>query len=165
MPHPFYDISLLDSSGKPINLSDFRGRKILIVNVAEKCGLSGQMNELVKLQADHHESLKIICCPSSSFFQEFRSNAKIAQDQACSLESRRLLHTELLSVRGASIHPLFAFLTKKALNGHKDVRVWWNFQKFLVDENGEWQNVYLPPKSPLSQDITKEIAPQFAPSV
>jgi len=115
------------------------------------------MGGILRLQQENREALQVICCPSRNFFQESRDNKEIAFEESCLIGDEKLLHSELLNVRGKNIHPLYAFLTQKKLNGVRNARVWWNYQKFLVDEQGRWQAVFSPMTTVSSPDLIREL--------
>ncbi len=138
IPNSIYDIKLqaLDSDTE-IDLSEFKGKKILFVNVASKCGFTGQYAALQKLYADHKDQLVIIGLPCNQFlFQESGSESKIAT--FCSTKyGVEFPMTGKIKVKGKDQHPLYTWLTKKDYNKVGDYSVSWNFNKFMVDEEGQ----------------------------
>ena len=131
-----FSIRALDSEEK-INFKDFEGKKILVVNVASKCGFTNQYEDLEKLYQANKENLVVIGFPCNQFMgQEPGSEKDIAQ--FCSLTyGVSFPMTEKIDVKGENAHEIYQWLTKKALNGKSDYKISWNFNKFLIDENGE----------------------------
>ena len=138
-----YDFSIKSLDGsKDINLSDYKGKKILFVNVASKCGYTGQYEGLQKLSEDSKDKAVIIGFPCNQFGgQEPGGKEEIAT--FCQKNYGVTFPiTEKIEVKGDNIHPIYAWLTQKSLNGALDSEVKWNFNKFLVNENGVLTNYY-----------------------
>ena len=133
-----YDHSIrLLNSEEELNLNDFRGKKILFVNVASKCGFTKQYEGLEALHQQYKDDLVIIGFPCNQFLgQEPGSEEKIAN--FCSLNFGVTFPlTEKIKVKGKDAHDIYKWLTSKELNGVKDFKVSWNFNKFLIDEDGD----------------------------
>lgn len=151
-----YDIKINTLTGdQEINLSDFKGKKIMFVNVASKCGFTPQYEELQKLHEEYKDKLVVIGVPCNQFGgQEPGSAQQIAE--FCSLTyGVKFLMTEKINVKGDNKHSLYQWLTQKKLNGKKNSAVRWNFQKYIVDENGELVDFFYSMTSPTSSKITK----------
>tara|TARA_B100001059_G_C17825435_1_gene581041 strand:+ start:1048 stop:1635 length:588 start_codon:yes stop_codon:yes gene_type:complete len=137
MKETIHQFELTNLAGEKFNMSSLKGKKIMIVNTASKCGLTYQYEILEKLYNDFKsENFVIVGFPSNNFlWQEPGSNEEIAK--FC-LENYGVSFPmmEKVSVRGSKMHPLYKFLTDKNKNGYKDSSVKWNFQKYLIDENG-----------------------------
>tara|TARA_B100001094_G_scaffold145613_1_gene140991 strand:- start:1910 stop:2461 length:552 start_codon:yes stop_codon:yes gene_type:complete len=137
MKETIHQFELTNLAGEKFNMSSLKGKKIMIVNTASKCGLTYQYEILEKLYNDFKsENFVIVGFPSNNFlWQEPGSNEDIAK--FC-LENYGVSFPmmEKVSVRGSKMHPLYKFLTDKNKNGYKDSSVKWNFQKYLIDENG-----------------------------
>ena len=131
-----FSIQKLNSEEK-IHFKDFEGKKILIVNVASKCGYTYQYEDLEKLNQTYQDQLVIIGFPCNQFLgQEPGSEEKIAQ--FCSSKYNVTFPmTTKINVKGKDQHPIYAWLTKKEKNGLGDFKVGWNFNKFLLNEKGE----------------------------
>lgn len=150
-----YDFKVQGLDGKTIDLSAYKGKKILIVNTASKCGLTPQYEELEKLYADHKGKLVVIGFPANNFNQqEPGSNNEIAE--FCKKNyGVSFPMAEKVSVKGDDIAPIFKYLVEEAAKkGIKDP-ISWNFTKFLVDEEGKLVTVFPPRTTPLSQDVLK----------
>ncbi|MBL7813334.1 MAG: glutathione peroxidase [Bacteroidetes bacterium] len=132
-----YSIQLATLDGKgQINWGDYKGKKILIVNTASECGYTPQYEGLEKLYQKYKESLVIIGCPCNQFGgQEPGDTAEIRNFCSTKYNISFPLSAKL-DVKGSNQHPLYAWLTQKDLNKVMDATVKWNFNKFLIDEQG-----------------------------
>jgi glutathione peroxidase len=152
-----YDIKLEALDGGEVDLNDYKGKKILFVNVASECGFTVQYEELQKLHETHGDKLAIIGMPCNQFGGQEPGSA----DEIASFCKKNYGVTfQLLSkadVKGANQHPLYAWLTQKSLNGKEDSEVTWNFQKYLVDENGQLLEVFSSRVTPMSEAILKHL--------
>ena len=149
-----YDISLNKITGETFKLSDFKGKKILVVNTASKCGYTSQYGDLEKLYQAHKDNLEIIGMPCNQFMgQEPGDNSKIA---AFCKKNYGVTFTLLEKghVKGSKQHPLYSWLTKKENNGVDNYSITWNFNKFLLDENGKLIEYFGSGVSPTSEKIT-----------
>jgi glutathione peroxidase len=154
----FYDFTVKTIDGKDFRLSSLKGKKVLVVNVASKCGLTPQYKLLQELYEKYGpDKFVIIGFPANNFGkQEPGSNEEI--NDFCKLNYGVTFQMMAkISVKGDDIAPLYKWLTSKNENGHSDAEVTWNFQKFLIDEKGEWQSFYEPKTSPLDKSITSRI--------
>lgn len=151
---PIYDIQINSLQGKPIDLSQFKGKKILFVNVASKCGYTPQYRELQELHETYKKNVVVIGVPCNQFGKQEPGNAEVIQDFCEVNYGVSFLITEKLNVKGSEQHPLYEWLSKKALNGKKNSVVKWNFQKYLVDENGEFIDFFYSITKPMNPRIT-----------
>lgn len=147
-----YDYSVTAIDGSTIDLGDYKGKKMLIVNVASKCGFTPQYEGLEALYREHGDGLVIIGFPSNSFRQEYDSNEEIAAFCQKNFGVTFPL-TERVAVRGSEQHEVFQWLTDKSLNGWNTTAPQWNFYKYLIDENGELTHVFPSNVDPLSEEI------------
>ncbi|WP_321424374.1 glutathione peroxidase [uncultured Bacteroides sp.] len=150
----FYDFTVKDINGQEIKMSSFKGKKVLIVNVASKCGHTPQYEKLQELFEKYGKgNFVIIGFPANNFMgQEPGTNEEI--QQFCTLNYHVTFPMmSKISVKGKDIAPLYNWLTKKAENGIQNAEVKWNFQKFMIDENGNWAGVIPPSESPMSDKI------------
>ncbi len=152
-----YNIEIKSISGEKINLADFKGKKILFVNVASECGFTPQYEGLQELYEQYKDKLMVIGVPSNQFGGQEPGTAEQIQS-FCKLNyGVTFLITEKVDVKGDKQHPLYAWLTKKENNGLKNSSVKWNFQKYLVDEKGELIDYYFSLTKPMSKKITKHL--------
>jgi glutathione peroxidase len=145
----FYDFTAKTIDGKDFDFHSLKGKKVLVVNTASKCGFTPQYEQLEALYKTYGgDKFTIIGFPANNFLrQEPGSNADI---QAFCTKNYGVTFQmmEKISVKGDSIHPLYKWLTSKAENGKMDADVKWNFQKFMIDENGVLVDVVSPKEKP-----------------
>ena len=154
----FHDFSVpsLDESAK-LNMADYKGKKILVVNVASKCGYTPQYEGLQKLHEQYGNQVQIIGFPCNQFMgQEPGGKEEIAS--FCKKNyGVTFLITEKVDVKGKNQHPLYEWLTNKDLNGVENTSVKWNFHKYLVDGNGQFLDYFYSITKPLSSKITRQL--------
>jgi len=155
-PASVYDFKLKTIDGDDFSLAKFKGKKILVVNTASKCGFTKQYADLQKLADLYKDKLVIVGFPANNFGgQEPGSNADIKQ--FCSdLFSVKFPMSGKVSVKGDDIAPLFKYLTE-AENPDFKGEIKWNFEKFLLDENGKLLHRYRSATVPLDPAITSKI--------
>ncbi len=152
-----YDIKINAINGKPINLTEFKGKHILFVNVASKCGFTPQYKDLQELYDQYQDKLQIIGVPCNQFGKQEPGNAETITS-FCELNyGVTFLITEKVDVKGKNKHPLYSWLTEDINNGVKSSSVKWNFQKYLVSSNGTLIDYYMSTTNPLSSKITKHL--------
>ena len=152
-----HNISIKDIDGNLIELSSFKGKYILFVNVASNCGFTKQYADLQALYQKYMSDLVIIGLPCNQFgAQEPAREEEIKQFCTKNFGVSFIL-TEKIDVKGNNISPLYAWLTNKKYNGVLNSSVKWNFQKYLVDRDGELINYFYSTTNPLSDKITSLI--------
>lgn len=150
-----YSFKVGGLEGGTVDFSNYKGKKILIVNTASACGYTPQYAELEKLHQQYKDKLVIIGFPANNFGgQEPGSNKEISE--FCKRNyGVSFTMTEKVSVTGADAHPLFQHLAEEAKKlGTPDPVVKWNFTKFLINEKGELVKVFPSKVKPLSEEIT-----------
>jgi glutathione peroxidase len=153
-----HQFTVTDIDGKSFDFKSLKGKKIMVVNTASKCGLTPQYEKLEALYQKYKNSnFVIVGFPANNFMsQEPGTNEEIAtfckKNYGVSFPMM-----EKISVKGSEIHPIYEFLTEKAKNGLEDNSVQWNFQKYLIDENGYLVKVVSPRTSPDDQEIVSWI--------
>jgi glutathione peroxidase len=155
-PASVYDFKVPGLDGKTIDLSNFKGKKILIVNTASKCGFTPQYADLEKLYTQYQSKLVIVGFPANNFHQqEPGTNAEISE--FCTKNyGVTFPMAEKVDVIGDNIAPLFKYLTDEAHKlGVADPVIGWNFTKFLIDENGKLIAVFPSKVKPTDDQITK----------
>ena len=160
MTKNIYQFSCEDSSGQEINLGDFKGKTLLIVNTASQCGFTPQYKGLEQLQTKYSsEEFCVLAFPCNQFGgQEPGSNEEILEFCSLNYGSTFPIFSKI-DVNGDNAHPLFKFLTteKKGLLGTEKIK--WNFTKFLINKDGEPVNRYGSSTTPeqIQTDIEKLI--------
>ena len=152
-----YDIKIDSLQGKSIDLSSYKGKKVLFVNVASKCGFTPQYKDLQKLHDEYQDSLVVIGVPCNQFGKQEPGNSEEIEEFCEVNYGVSFLITEKVDVKESEQHPLYNWLTKKIENGRKNSSVKWNFQKYLIDENGELIDYYFSITSPTSSKIKKHL--------
>ena len=155
MNKTIYDYKVEGLDGKEINFADFKGKKVLIVNTASKCGFTPQYADLEQLSKDYQDKLVIVGFPANNFgSQEPGSNEEIGAFCEKNFGVTFPMSAKV-SVKGDDTAPIFKFLTEKDLNGVKNTAILWNFTKFLIDENGKLIDSFISTTKPTSNSITK----------
>lgn len=141
--------------GKTIDFSSFKGKKILVVNTASKCGYTPQYDALQKVYNQYKDKLVIVGFPANNFGgQEPGSDSEI-QDFCKANYGVSFPMASKISVKGGDMAPIYKWLTSKAENGVLDAEVGWNFGKFLLDENGKLLQYFPSKVKPDSDEILK----------
>lgn len=140
-PVPIYRLSVKSSVGAPISFSAFEGKKILIVNIATGSELASQLKTLQQLQDQYASSLIVIAFPSNSFGNEPKNPAELV-GTCQSVYGVTFRITEKGDVTGSNMHPLYAWLTRKAENGDVNQDVKGDFQKYIISEKGQIIGVF-----------------------
>lgn len=150
-----YDVDILKLDRTPLELKNLKGKYLLFVNVASKCGFTGQYKELEKLFRDNKDNLMVIGLPCNQFGAQEPGNEEQISDFCQKNYGVSFIMTEKIDVKGVKKHPLYQWLTDKKLNGKKSSSVKWNFQKYLVSPDGSLIDYYYSTTSPLSTKLTK----------
>jgi len=153
----FYNFKLLTLQGDTISFSDFKGKKIMLVNVASKCGYTPQYAQLQELHEKYWNKVVLIGFPANNFgSQEPSDNSEILT--FCTKNyGVTFLMSEKISVKGLNQHPIYQWLTNKSKNGWNQESPKWNFYKYLVDEEGKLIKVFPSSVLPNSEEIVNEI--------
>ena len=149
----FYNLTAKSIDGEIINFSQYKGKKILIVNVASKCGYTPQYEDLQVLHNKYSDKVTILAFPSNNFgFQEPGSNDEIIEfcESKYGIEFQIFEKTD---VRGKNSHPVYKWLSSSERNGWNDKSPRWNFFKYLVSKNGKLEGVYSSSINPLDKEI------------
>jgi glutathione peroxidase len=150
----FYDLTAKTIEGKEYNFSSLKGKKVLIVNTASKCGYTPQYQDLEKLFETYaNKNFIIIGFPADNFgHQEPGSNSEI-QEFCKKNYGVNFQMMEKISVKGDDMHAVYQWLTQKAKNGKMDSSVKWNFQKYMIDEKGNLVDVAYSGDKPMGDKI------------
>jgi glutathione peroxidase len=151
-----YDFKVPGLDGKTIDLSKYKGKKILIVNTASKCGYTPQYTDLEALYEKYKDKLVIIGFPANNFGQQEPGSNSEIKEFCTKNYGVSFPMADKVDVVGDNIHPLFKYLTEEAKKlGVADPVIGWNFTKFLVDENGKLIAVFPSKVKPMDEQITK----------
>ena len=151
---PVYQFRVTDLYGKMFDFASLKGKKIMIVNTASKCGLTPQYKLLEALYEKYKDqNFVIVGFPANNFAgQELGSDGEIAEFCQQNYGVTFPMMSKI-SVKGENQHPIYKYLTSKAENGFQDSEVQWNFQKYLIDSNGYLVKVIPPRTLPDSPEI------------
>ena len=153
-----YDIEILKLDEKtPLYLAQFKGKKILIVNTASECGFTPQYEDLQKLQQKYSDKLVVLGCPCNQFGGQEPGNSDQIANFCQKNYGVTFPLTQKIDVKGENQHPLYQWLTQKSVNGVLDSEVKWNFNKFLISEDGKLLAYFASTTGPLSTDLTQLI--------
>lgn len=153
-----YDFTVKDARGNDVDLSTYKGKVLLIVNVASECGLANsnytELNQIYKKYKD--QGLEILAFPCNQFGNQEPGNNEQILEFACTRFKAEYPVFDKINVNGESAHPLYKFL-KSSKGGLFGDSIKWNFSKFLVDREGKVVDRYAPTTSPLSfeKDVKK----------
>tara|TARA_Y100000768_G_scaffold315336_1_gene250261 strand:- start:270 stop:896 length:627 start_codon:yes stop_codon:yes gene_type:complete len=158
MDNSIYQFTVEDVDGEAFDFSCLEGKKIMIVNTASRCGLTYQYKGLQALYDKYkNQNFIIIGFPANNFlFQEPGTNQQISEFCKKNYGVTFPIMSKI-DVKGKNIHPIYRFLTDKSKNGYIDSKVTWNFQKYLINENGLLEMVVSPRTSPESEKIVNWI--------
>jgi glutathione peroxidase len=151
-----YDFKVPGLDGNTIDLSKYKGKKILIVNTASKCGFTPQYKDLEALYEKYKDKLVIVGFPANNFGQQEPGTSTEIKEFCTKNYGVTFPMADKVDVVGDNIHPLFKYLTDEAKKlGVADPVIKWNFTKFLVDENGKLIAVFPSQVKPMDDQITK----------
>ncbi len=147
----FYDFKVKTLEGDDFDFATLKGKKVMIVNTASKCGFTPQYQDLQELHEQYGDKLVILGFPANNFMNQEPGSASDIRQFCDSKYGVTFQMMEKISVKGKDIHPLYQWLTSKEKNGVLDSDVKWNFQKYLVDENGKLVDVLYSKEKPGSE--------------
>lgn len=157
VPKSIYDFKIKALDGSTIDFSQYKGKKILIVNTASKCGFTPQYDGLEKLYESHKDNLVIVGFPSDNFAnQEYHDNDSISSFCKKNFGVTFPLTTRV-DVKGPNATPVYKYLCNKSENGILDAEISWNFNKFIIDENGHLLKHFDSKVTPDSQELLNYI--------
>jgi len=149
----FYDFKVKTLEGKDFDFSSLKGKKVMIVNTASKCGNTPQYKDLEELYEKYQGNLVIIGFPANNFASQEPGTAQEIRKFCTENYGVTFPMMEKISVKGDDMAPLYKWLTSKDKNGVMDSNVKWNFQKYLIDENGKLIEVIDPKEKPTSDKV------------
>lgn len=154
-PNSIYAFKVPSIEGGTIDFSKFKGKKILVVNTASKCGFTPQYEGLEKLSKEYKDKLVIVGFPANNFGQQEPGTNEEIQQFCKARYGVTFPLAGKVDVIGENEHPLFKWLTTKDENGVLNTTIKWNFTKFLLDENGKLLASFESKVTPDSEEITK----------
>ncbi|MFM7016436.1 MAG: glutathione peroxidase, partial [Bacteroidota bacterium] len=133
-----YDFTMKDIDGKPISLNEYKGKVIVFINVASKCGFTPQYESIEKFYENYKsKGVVVLGFPANNFFGQEPGTDEEIKSFCTSTYNVTFPMFSKISVKGEDMNPLYQFLTKKELNGSTDNNVKWNFHKIVVDKTGK----------------------------
>jgi len=154
---PIYSFKVDKLDGGTIDFAAFKGKKILIVNTASKCGYTKQYTDLQALYEQHKDKLVVIGFPANNFGGQEPGSAVEIKEFCQKNFGVTFPMAAKVSVKGSDMAPIFKWLTSKDQNGVLDTEIGWNFNKFLIDENGNLIAHFPSNVTPLSNDIVSKL--------
>jgi glutathione peroxidase len=150
----FYDFKVKTLEGENFDFSTLKGKKVMIVNVASKCGFTPQYKDLEEIYEKYQsDNFIIIGFPANNFMSQEPGTASEIRKFCTDKYGVTFPLMEKISVKGDDMHPLYKWLTSKQKNGVRDSEVTWNFQKYLIDEKGNLVDVIPPKEKPKSDKV------------
>lgn len=153
-----HDFTVKDIDGKEFDLASLKGKKVLVVNVASKCGFTPQYEDLQALYERYgNQNFVVIGFPANNFNNQEPGNNQEIKEFCTANYGVTFPMMSKISVKGDDQAPLYKWLTQKSENGVLDQEVMWNFQKYLIDEEGRLVDVVMTKESPMSEKIVQWI--------
>ena len=150
----FHDFTVKTLEGADFNLSELKGKKVLVVNTASKCGFTPQYEDLQKLYEQFGgDDFVVIGFPANNFMKQEPGTNEEIREFCTKNYGVTFPMMAKISVKGDDMHPVYQWLTRKDQNGVMDTNVKWNFQKYLIDENGQLVDVAYSKEKPMSDRI------------
>lgn len=149
----FYDFKVKTLEGADFDFSTLKGKKVIVVNTASKCGFTPQYKDLEEVYLKYQDDLIIIGFPANNFMNQEPGSAADIRNFCTQNYGVTFPMMEKISVKGNDMHPLYKWLTSKEKNGVMDSEVKWNFQKYLIDENGKLIDVIYSKEKPTSDKV------------
>lgn len=150
----FYDFKVKTLEGQEFDFSTLKGKKVMVVNVASKCGLTPQYKDLEEVYEKYQsDNFVIIGFPANNFMNQEPGTATEIRKFCTDNYGVSFPIMEKISVKGDDMHPVYQWLTSKSKNGVRDSEVSWNFQKYLIDEKGNLIEVIPPKEKPTSDKV------------
>ena len=147
----FYDFKVKSLEGSDFDLSSLKGKKVIVVNTASKCGNTPQYKDLEEIYEKYRDVVMIIGFPANNFMHQEPGSAEDIRKFCTENYGVTFPMMQKISVKGDDMDPLYKWLTSKKENGVMDSEVKWNFQKYLIDENGKLVDV-IDPKEKVTED-------------
>lgn len=153
-----HQFTVKDASGKEVSLSDYKGKALLIVNTASKCGFTPQLDDMEKLYEEFkEEGFEVLAFPSNDFAGQEPLEGEAIQQFCVTKYNAQYPIFEKTVVKGKDASPLYKFLADKKLNGKVSSKPKWNFHKYLIDKEGKVVDYYYSITKPTSSKIKRSI--------
>ncbi len=153
-----YNLKVDLNTGKTLDLQEFKGKKLILVNTASNCGYTGQYSELQSLQENYGNTLQVIAFPANDFAEQEKSDDnEIAEFCQMNYGVTFPVAKKGVVVKNEEQQDLFKWLTNKDLNGWNQHTPDWNFSKYIVDENGILTHYFGPSISPLEEQFLRAL--------
>jgi len=149
----FYDFKVKTLEGGTFDFSSLKGKKVMVVNTASKCGFTPQYKDLEEVYVKYQDNLVILGFPANNFASQEPGTAAEIRKFCTENYGVTFPLMEKISVKGDDMAPIYKWLTSKAKNGVMDSEVKWNFQKYLIDENGKLVDVVYSKDKPTSDKV------------
>lgn len=150
----FYSFTVNDINGKPFSMEQLKGKKVMVVNVASKCGYTPQYEQLQKVWEEYGgDDFVIIGFPANNFMHQEPGTDKEIKTFCTTNYGVTFPMMSKISVKGKDQAEIYKWLTSKELNGVEDSKVKWNFQKYLISADGKLEKVFSPGTKPDDQEI------------
>lgn len=154
----FYDFTVKTLEGENYALSQLKGKKVMVVNTASKCGLTPQYEQLEAVYKKYGgDDFTIIAFPANNFMHQEPGDANEIRNFCTKNYGVTFQIMEKISVKGKDIAPIYQWLTQKSKNGFADSKVKWNFQKYLINEDGKLEKIIYPKTLPDAPEIIEWI--------
>jgi glutathione peroxidase len=154
----FYDLKAKTIEGQDFNFSSLKGKKVLMVNTASKCGYTPQYEDLEKLYQTYKDrNFVIIGFPANNFMRQEPGTNTDIKEFCTKNYGVTFQMMEKISVKGDEMDPVYQWLTQKEKNGKMDSEVKWNFQKYMIDEKGNLIDIAYSKEKPMSDKIVNWI--------
>jgi glutathione peroxidase len=153
MEKSIYEFKMKDIDGKEVDFAAYKGKKLLLVNVASKCGYTPQYADLQELNEKHGDKVTILAFPANNFGGQEPGTSEDIKEFCSTNYGVTFQLFEKISVKGADKHPLYRWLSDKNLNGWNNTEPSWNFCKYLIDENGKLVKFFPSSVKPLDNDL------------
>lgn len=154
----FHALTAKTIDGESFSFEQLKGKKVLVVNVASKCGLTPQYEDLETLYKMYGgDDFTIVGFPANNFKKQEPGSDDEIKTFCESNYGVTFQMMSKISVKGDDMHPVYQWLTQESKNGVKDSEVKWNFQKYLIDEHGNYVEVFSPKTKPLDESIVSKI--------
>lgn len=149
-----HQFKVKDINGESFDMSSLKGKKVLVVNTASKCGLTPQYEQLQELYEKYKDTgFTIVGFPANDFMNQEPGSIEDIKEFCTQNYGVTFQMMDKVSTKGKDQSPIYEWLTKKSKNGVEDSKVAWNFQKYMIDEEGKLVDFVAPKESPMSKKI------------